>query len=127
MDRIALATKPNILYYDTSTKAVTYGANVLPVFVVGDTSATPITLTADDNNKTYVFNARTSAFQQFNAVGLPAGFSINVRNALGTGALDIDIRKDGGVSLGTLHNRTVISNASTVPLEVDGTGLVGFF
>jgi hypothetical protein len=127
LDTIPLATKPNILYYDTGTKAVTYGANVLPVFVTGATSTTPITLTAADNNKTYVFTSRPSVFQQFNAVGLPLGFSINVRNALGTGALDIDIRKDGGVSLGTLHNRTFLSNASTVPLEVNGTGLIGYF
>jgi hypothetical protein len=124
---IPLATKSNILYYDTTTSSVSYGANVLPVFVTGPTSATPITLTASDNNKTYVFTTRPVAFQQFNASGLPLGFSISVRNAAGTGGGDIDIRKDGGVSLGTLHPRTGAVNASTVPLEVNGTGLSGYF
>jgi hypothetical protein len=122
---IPLATKSNILYYDSLTNIVSYGANVLPVFVTGPTSATAITLTAADNNKTYVFTSRPSAFQQFNAVGLPLGFSISVRNAAGPG--DIDIRKDGGLSLGTLHPRTGAVNASTVPLEVNGTGLIGYF
>ena len=123
---IPLATKSNILYYDSVTNIVSYGANVLPVFVTGPTSATPITLTAADNNKTFVFTSRPSAFQQFNAVGLPLGFSISVRNAVGPGN-DIDIRKDAGVSLGTLHPRTGAVNASTVPLEVNGTGLIGYF
>jgi hypothetical protein len=124
---IPLATKSNILYYDSVTNIVSYGANVLPVFVTGPTSATAITLTAADNNKTYVFTTRPSAFQQFNAVGLPLGFSISVRNAAGTGGGDIDIRKDGGLSLGTLHPRTGAVNASTIPLEVNGTGLIGYF
>jgi hypothetical protein len=124
---IPLAIKPDILYYDSVTKSVSYGANVLPVFVTGPTSATPITLTASDNNKTYVFTTRPSLFQQFNAVGLPLGFSISVRNAVGPGASDIDIRKDGAVVLGVLHPRTGAVNASTVPLEVNGTGLIGYF
>ena len=124
---IPSATKSDILYYDSVTNIVSHGANVLPVFVTGPTSATPITLTAADNNKTYVFTTRPSAFQQFNASGLPLGFSISVRNAVGTGGGDIDIRKDGGVSLGTLHARTGAVNASTVPLEVNGTGLIGYF
>jgi hypothetical protein len=123
---IPLATKSNILYYDTVTNAVSYGANVLPVFVTGPTSAIAITLTAADNNKTYVFTSRPSLFQQFNAVGLPLGFSISVRNAVGPGN-DIEIRKDGGISLGTLHPRTGAANASTIPLEVNGTGLIGYF
>jgi hypothetical protein len=123
---IPLAIKPDILYYDSVTKSVSYGANVLPVFVTGPTSATPITLTASDNNKTYVFTTRPSLFQQFNAVGLPLGFSISVRNAVGPGN-DIEIRKDGAVVLGVLHPRTGAVNASTVPLEVNGTGLIGYF
>ena len=113
-----------VLIYDTATNEVFYGSNaVYPAPVIAlPTSATAITLNPNMDRTTYIFTTNT-ATQDFvtNLTGVPAGYTIYVRNGLNTNT-DIIITVNGlPVGGYVVHHAPASSNTSFVLLYWDGS------
>jgi len=122
------ATSNNILYYG-SGGVITYGPVIYPLIITLSVSATAIDLSLNDNRTTYIFTTLSGGIQNFttsNLTGIPAGYSVFLKNGLAAGVGDITIQINGS-NVGTLYNLTATNNTSQAILYWTGTTLEGYF
>jgi hypothetical protein len=126
LDTIPSATKTNILYFDTSTKAVSYGSP-FPAITVQAATGT-IALTEAMNRSTYILTG-TSATQTFSVAGLAgvaAGWTVYLRNGNNATGVTRDITITIPAGNTTLHAPTGTTNSSYILLYWTGSALVAY-
>ena len=120
------ASTESQLFYDTSTKEVSYGP-AFPAITVAAATGT-IALTAGMNRSTYILTG-TSATQTFSVAGLTgvaAGWCVYLRNGNNTAGTSFDITITIPAGSVTLHNFTGTTNSAYVLLYWTGTALVAY-
>jgi hypothetical protein len=116
----------NQLFYDTSTKDVTYGP-AFPAITVQAATGT-IALTEAMNRSTYILTG-VSATQTFTSAGLAgvaAGWCVYLRNGNNATGLAQDITISIPAGSVTLHTITGTTNSAYVLLYWDGSALVAY-
>ena len=115
-----------VLIYNTATNEVLYGSNaVYPAPVIAlETSLTSIQLYRNMDRTTYIFTSVTPTqnFVTTNLSGVPAGYTIYVRNGL-NGLADITIQINSGPTY-IVHGSPGSSNTAFVLLYWNGASLI---
>ena len=120
------ASTESQLFYDTSTKEVSYGP-AFPAITVQAATGT-IALTASMNRSTYILTG-TSATQTFTDAGLTgvaAGWCVYLRNGNNATGLTRDITITITAGSVTLHAPTGTTNSAYVLLYWNGSALVAY-
>jgi hypothetical protein len=126
LNDVPLATKTNILYYDTATKAVSYGSP-FPAITVQEVSGAAIELTPAMNRATYILTGASAAAQNFTTAGLvgtAAGWCVYVRNGNNT-AVNLAVTINGAGSQ-VLRGTSASSNSGFILLYWSGTALTQY-
>ena len=126
LNNVPLATKPDILYYDSVTKAVSYGP-AFPAITVQAATGT-IALTAAMDRSTYILTgtSATQLFSQAGLVGVAAGWTVYLRNGNNATGLTQDITISIPAGNTTLHAPTGTTNSSFILLYWNGSALVAY-
>jgi hypothetical protein len=125
MPTIPSATKSEILYYDTASKAVSYGSP-FPAITVQAVGAA-IELTPAMNRSTYILTGASAAAQNFTTAGLvgtAAGWCVYVRNGNNT-AVNLAVTINGAGSQ-VLRGTSASSNSGFILLYWNGTALTQY-
>jgi hypothetical protein len=114
------------LFYDISTKDVTYGA-AFPAITIQAATGT-IALTASMNRSTYILTgtSATQSFSQAGLVGVAAGWCIYLRNGNNATGLIQDITISIPAGSVILHAPTGTTNSSFILLYWNGSALASY-
>ena len=120
------ASTANQLFYDTSTKEVSYGP-AFPAIAVQAATGT-IALTEAMNRATYILTgtSATQSFSQAGLVGVAAGWTVYLRNGNNATGLTQDITISIPAGNTTLHAPTGVTNSSYILLYWTGSVLVAY-
>jgi hypothetical protein len=120
------ASTANQLFYDTSTKEVSYGP-AFPAIAVQAATGT-IALTEAMNRATYILTgtSATQSFSQLGLVGVAAGWCVYLRNGNNATGLTQDITISIPAGPTTLHAPTGVTNSSFILLYWNGSALVAY-
>lgn len=120
------ASTANQLFYDTSTKGVSYGP-AFPAIAVQAATGT-IALTEAMNRATYILTgtSATQSFSQAGLVGVAAGWTVYLRNGNNATGLTQDITISIPAGNTTLHAPTGVTNSSFILLYWNGSALVAY-
>lgn len=120
------ASTANQLFYDTSTKEVSYGP-AFPAITVQAATGT-IALTEAMNRATYILTgiSATQSFSQAGLVGVAAGWTVYLRNGNNATGLTRDITISIPAGNTTLHAPTGTTNSSYILLYWTGSVLVAY-